>query len=201
MGLLRVVSGRWRGRRIQAGSDSDSKTLRPTADRVRTSLFDRLAPRLPGARVLDLCAGTGALGIEALSRGAAHVTFVDTSARAQELLKKNLATLEAAPAEFDLRRDDAKRSAEALGRLGNRFDVILADPPYDSRLAGHLVQSIGDLMLLEPGGWLVVEHDRREDMPATAGRLVQIDQRSYGDTRLTFYREISDADGPLSGHV
>lgn len=201
MGLLRVVAGRWRGRRIQAGPDADSKTLRPTADRVRTSLFDRLAPRLPGARVLDLCAGTGALGIEALSRGAAHVTFVDASGRAQELLKTNLAALAVADAEFTLRRDDALRSLEALDRLGERFDLILADPPYDSRLAGRLVESLGGTTLLEPGGWIVVEHDRREEPPATTGRLVRFDQKSYGDTRLTFYRETDDADGPLSGNV
>jgi 16S rRNA (guanine966-N2)-methyltransferase len=201
MGLLRVVAGRWRGRRIQAGPDGDSRTLRPTADRVRTSLFDRLTPRLPGARVLDLCAGTGALGIEALSRGAAHVTFVDASGRAQELLKTNLAALEVEAGEYTLRRDDALRSLVALDRLGERFDLLLADPPYDSRLAGRLVEALGGLTLLEPEGWIVVEHDRREELPAQAGRLVQFDQRSYGDTRLTFYRETDDADGPLSGNV
>jgi 16S rRNA (guanine966-N2)-methyltransferase len=187
MGWLRVISGQWRGRRLSAGPDRGTNTIRPTADRVRTSLFDRLSPVLPGARVLDLCAGTGALGIEALSRGAQHVTFVDRSGEAIKLLTRNLESLGLTPGEsVVIRRDDALRAIHALSRLGERFDLILVDPPYDASTAAELLGGIEGLALLEGGGQVVVEHDRRRPIPGP-GRLVREDERLFGDTTLSFY--------------
>lgn len=195
MGTLRVISGEWRGRRLKAGSGATA--LRPTADRVRTALFDRLMPLLPGARVLDLFAGTGALGIEALSRGAAHVTFVEQSAPALRLIAENLAAL-GAGAGADVRRDEATRSIGAMTRAGERFDLILADPPYGQGMAAEVVRRIDRSDLLAAGGRLVVEHDRREELPAGEKNVRHEDDRRFGDTILTYYRGRADDDGTLS---
>jgi 16S rRNA (guanine966-N2)-methyltransferase len=202
MGVLRVVAGRWRGRHLSAGSHRGVSTIRPTADRVRTSLFDRLMPVVAGARVLDLCAGTGALGIEALSRGAAHVTFVDRSSPAIRLLEGNLEALGVkGTGEATIRRDEAAHAVAALSRIGERFDLVLADPPYAGDVASSVVLAVDDHPILSPDGWLVLEHDRRAALPTTLRRIEDFDRRLYGDTCLTFYRETRDEDGPLSGDL
>jgi 16S rRNA (guanine966-N2)-methyltransferase len=186
MGELRVISGIWRGRWIKSGKDRPGGSLRPTSDRVRTSLFDRLTPDLPGARVLDLFAGTGALGIEALSRGAAHATFVEQSPGVVRLLEKNLAELDARNAA--VRNDEALHAIRTFRRTGVRFDLIVVDPPYASGLASRVTVELDLEPLLDPGGLLVVEHDRREELPPVRQALALDDERRYGDTVLTFYR-------------
>lgn len=199
MGDLRVIAGVWRGRRLKAGRQAGAALLRPTADRVRTSLFDRLAPLLPGARVLDLFAGTGALGIEALSRGAVRVTFVEQAAGALRLLEANLAALGVEDAR--VLREEAFRALGRLVRAGEKFDLILADPPYGSGLAAKLVSCLDQAPLLPAGGVLVVEHDRREDLPPAGGWLVLVDRKRYGDTILTHFRGREDAQGTVSGDI
>lgn len=186
MGELRVISGVWRGRWIKVGPEKPGGSLRPTSDRVRTSLFDRLNPELRGARVLDLFAGTGALGIEALSRGAAHATFIEQSSGVVRLLERNLAGLEAL--NVTVRCDSALHAIRAFRRTGERFDLVLVDPPYSSDLAVQVVGELDSETILEPGGLLVVEHDRRTALPPVAGRLGLEDERRYGDTILTFFR-------------
>ena len=202
MGVLRVVAGRWRGRHLSSGSGRTNLGIRPTADRVRTSLFDRLMPVLPGARVLDLCAGTAALGIEALSRGAAHVTFVERSPAAIRLIESNLALLGLLRTdEAAVRREDVRHAIASLGRARESFDLILADPPYDGGLAGEIVRALDESLIVAEEAWVVVEHDRRSGLPGVAGRLEYLDERVYGDTCLTFFRETRDEDGPLSGDL
>jgi 16S rRNA (guanine(966)-N(2))-methyltransferase RsmD len=199
VGELRVIAGVWRGRRLKAGRLTAALPLRPTADRVRTSLFDRLAPTLVGARVLDLFAGTGALGIEALSRGAAGATFIEQAAGALRLIEVNLEALGAGNARVF--REEALRGLERLVRAGEEFDLILADPPYGSGLASRVVTLVDQEPLLPVGGLLVVEHNRREDLPAPGGRLEFVDRKRYGDTALTFFRGREDAHGTVSGDV
>ncbi|MDZ4805658.1 MAG: 16S rRNA (guanine(966)-N(2))-methyltransferase RsmD [Candidatus Eisenbacteria bacterium] len=202
MGILRVVAGRWRGRHLSSGPGRSNIGIRPTADRVRTSMFDRLMPVLPDARVLDLCAGTGALGIEALSRGAAHVTFVERSPVAIRLIESNLGLLGLLRTEeVAVRREEVRHAIASLGRARESFDLILADPPYDGGLAREIVQALDESLILASGGWVVVEHDRRKGMPGVAGRLQQLDERIYGDTCLTYYRETRHEDGPISGDL
>jgi len=202
MGVLRVVAGRWRGRHLMAGSGRGQTAIRPTADRVRTSLFDKLMPILSGARVLDLCAGTGALGIEALSRGAAHVTFVDRSAPAIRLIEGNLESLGIRRSdEVEVRRDEAVHAVAAMARQGETFDLVLADPPYAGEVAQAIVLAMDDHPILAEDGWFLLEHDRRITLPKTLRTIGPFDQRQYGDTCLTFYRESRDEDGPLSGDL
>lgn len=178
---MRIVAGRWGGRRLVAPR---GRATRPTADRVREALFSALGP-LGGARVLDLFAGSGALGLEALSRGAAEATFVDSDAAAARAVRANLAALEAAEDEAEVRRADARaflRNARARGR---QYDLVFLDPPY--RRAGALAEALaGDLAaVLAPRARVVAESDRRSPL---ALPLELEAERRYGDTVIRIHR-------------
>lgn len=178
---MRVVAGRFGGRRLTAPSGD---TTRPTSDRVREALFSILGP-LDGAQVLDLFAGTGALGLEALSRGAAEVLFVEQDRRALTALRANIAALGLSPEEASVRPIDARKAAREARARGAAYDLILLDPPY--RQAAALGQQLGaDLAaLLAPGGRVVTETDRRGPMELAG--LPAADQRRYGDTVITIH--------------
>lgn len=177
---MRVIAGRLGGRRLAAPS---GRGTRPTADRVREALFSSLADRIPGATVLDLYAGSGALGIEALSRGAASATFVEADRRAAAVVARNLRDL---GLDAPLHVTTAERFAAAPS--GGPFDVVLCDPPYEVPLAAVHAR-LADLRAagaLAPGGLVVVERDRRDpglDDPAPQF-LAPARRRSYGDTVL-----------------
>ena len=170
---MRIVAGVWRGRRIRPPDDS---RVRPTADRVREAWMSIVQPRLVDARVLDLFAGSGALGLEALSRGAASATFVEVSASGVRAIRANAEFLGATEATTIL-RGDAVRYVEKLEP--GAFDVAFADPPYGHSLAAAVV----DRWLAVPFATLLgVEHAAKEAMPATA------ETRRYGSTAISFYR-------------
>src|SRR5438132_3153323 len=161
---MRVIAGSFKGHRLASPS---WEGLRPTSDKLRETLFNILAPRIAGARVLDGFAGTGALGIEALSRGAASVTFVERDRRAQELIADNLAHCGIAGG-YAIIRASIDR---ALGTFAERsFDVVLLDPPYDLEPT-RVLAAAGEVMASD--GVLVLEHARRRAAPETAGRLVR----------------------------
>lgn len=170
---MRIVAGRWRGRRIEAPS---GRSVRPTLDRVREAWMSVLQHELPGARVLDLFAGSGALGLEAISRGAAHADLVENDHRTIRVLRRNLEALDA-ESMTTLHRSDAILFVRGLG--ANSFDVAFADPPYDSRAAFH----IASLWLhCRFASTLSIEHDAREKLPDA------FDIRRYGSSAITFYR-------------
>jgi 16S rRNA (guanine966-N2)-methyltransferase len=167
---MRIVSGEFRGRRLAVPKDA---RVRPTADRVREAWMSILGPALPGARVLDLYAGSGALGLEALSRGAGAATFVELNPPSLRALEANVAALDVAQ-RVTIHRGDALRFAERLGP--GAYDVALADPPYNRDDAERLVA----LFRRTPFARILsVEHN------ADAG-LDGDDTRRYGDTALTF---------------
>lgn len=171
---MRIVAGEWRGRRIAAPRTA---LVRPTADRVREAWMSIVQGAIPGARALDLCAGSGALGLEALSRGAAFVDFVEEDARTIRVLQENLAALGAGD-RCAVHRGDAVQFAR---RLHDRapYDLCFADPPYRSGLAVGLAAC----WIAAPfASILGVEHEARETLPAGG------DTRRYGDTAITFYR-------------
>ena len=197
---MRVIAGSLRGRRLSSPSWDG---LRPTSDKLRETIFNILAPRIAGARVLDGYAGTGALGIEALSRGAALVTFIDHDRRAQALIEENLARCgivegyaiiraSVARALETLREPRASRPLETseTSETSVPFDVILLDPPYEA--TGDAVMTI-DAILAAAGdviardGILVLEHARKRRPPETAGHLVRTREVGAGDSTLTFY--------------
>jgi 16S rRNA (guanine966-N2)-methyltransferase len=182
--MLRVVAGRHRGRRLTAPRRAGT---RPTADRVREALFSILGA-LEGLRVLDLYAGSGALGIEALSRGAGQVTFVDSDPAAVRAVRANLEHIGAGGARVF--RADALSFLRGAARHGDRWDLVLCDPPY--RLAPRLGQSLGPLLapVLSPEARIVcessVKHPLRLDLPVAT-------ERRYGDTALVIH---THPDGP-----
>lgn len=188
---MRVTGGELAGRRIAVPR---SAAVRPTADRVRESLFARLGRggALEGARVADLYAGSGALGIEALSRGAAHVVFVDRAAACVAQLRRNLETLGVA-ARAEVRRGDAVATLARLAAAGARFDLVLADPPYAGGEAERLLGALAGAGVLAADGSAVVEVSRRRVPPCPAGLRLD-DTWRYGDTLVLRYR-VGPADG------
>jgi len=180
---MRVIAGKVGGRKLQAPKGMDT---RPTPDRVREALFSMLLPHMPGARVLDLYAGSGALGIEALSRGAAHVTFVEQAKGALAALQANLSALGLA----DVSSVVPAPVARALGRLGGaqqQFDIILMDPPYAQNLVPQTLQGVVEGALLAAGGILVAEHAGKSPSPAAPPPLQCMDLRRYGDVAVSVY--------------
>jgi len=182
---LRIVAGEWRGRRITVPVDG----VRPTADRVREAWLSIVRPALDGARVVDLCAGTGALGLEALSRGAAHCDFVERSAEVLKVLNKNLTAL-GAEGRSTLHRSDAIEFVESqvppAAEPSARWDVAFGDPPYREGVAVALAER----WLRAPFATIFgVEHETALTLPTPAAEsLTSSDRRVYGATTLTFYR-------------
>lgn len=178
---MRVIAGEFKGRRLEAPRWDG---LRPTSDKLRETIFNVLAPRVAGARVLDGFAGTGALGIEALSRGAAHVTFIEREPRAVRLIAANLARCGAPADRYAIIRGDFAAVAGAR-RETMRADLVLLDPPYDVKSLEEAVASAG--AVLAPGGLVVLEHAKRRESPAAAGGLGRVRVLTSGDSALSFY--------------
>ena len=175
---MRVIAGSLKGRRLKTPTWAG---VRPTSDKLRETLFNILAPRIAGARMLDGYAGTGAVGIEALSRGAAHVTFVERDRRAQSLVAENLSLCRVADGYAIIRASVAR----ALADLGaESFDIMFLDPPYDESIADVLAAA-GEH--LTPDGVLVLEHARRRTTPERPGRLHRTRDVTSGDSALAFY--------------
>ena len=170
---MRIVAGRWRGRRIKAPAGD---RVRPTADRVREAWMSIVGPWIPGARVLDLFAGSGALGLEALSRGAAVAEFVEIAPASLAVLRANVDALDAAAGAI-IHRADAMRFVHGLEP--HAFDIAFADPPYDHGAATQLAKRWLDVPFADILG---IEHRVSEDLPGEGER------RKYGDTVITFYR-------------
>ena len=178
---MRIIAGALKGRRLEA---PDWPGLRPTSDRLRETLFNVLAPWIEGARVLDGYAGTGAVGIEALSRGAAHVTFVERDRRAQQLIESNLARCAVEDRYAIIRAD----FASAARRATEPFTIIFLDPPYgakelDTALSATVPLVGGDTML-------IVEHAKRDPAPQTFEGLERTRQLVQGDSALSFFRQL-----------
>jgi 16S rRNA (guanine(966)-N(2))-methyltransferase RsmD len=183
---MRIVGGEARGRPLRAVKGAGT---RPTADRVRQSLFDLLGQRMDGLLVLDLYAGTGALALEALSRGAAKAVLIEKEPQAFDVMFMNAEELGFSP-RCTLLREDVGRELPRL--RGQQFDLIFSDPPYAMHVAQSTIANLAANHLIAPGGRVVLEMGRREEMPACPGGLNVVDERRYGDTRVVVVR----ADGP-----
>jgi len=178
---MRIVAGTWRGRTLKSPTWDG---LRPTSDRLRETLFNILGPSIQGARVLDGYAGTGAIGLEALSRGASQVTFVENDPRAVKLIETNLAALHAGgTAKPVIIRAGF---ADAVARLnGEPFDLIIVDPPYAHDAADAALDAAGSLA--GPATRLVIEHAARYPPPQARGGLRLTRTVTAGDSALSFY--------------
>jgi 16S rRNA (guanine966-N2)-methyltransferase len=187
---MRITGGTARGRNL-IGPPGKNPFLRPTTDRVREAVFDILGDLVTGATVADLYSGTGAYGLEALSRGAERVVFADNSTRAMELLTKNCQRLfpEADVHAFLL--DVSKKSG--LEKVRNRledkplFDLVFLDPPYKQGLAEKTLKLIDASEFAAPDGMVIVEEHKSVNMPESLNKLHRTDQRQYGESTISFY--------------
>ena len=199
--MLRIIAGRFRGRRLHAPA---GQATRPTGDRMKETLYNVLGDSVAGARVLDLYAGSGNLGLEALSRGAASVVFVEMATAAVAALGANAAAL-GVDRDVVVVRDDALRYLARVRAAA--FDVVLADPPYALGVEAALLAACGGVLV--PGGVLVLQHHRRwQASPAALGGWRSLRARRFGDTVIDFFvREESthggDAtqNGAVSGDI
>jgi 16S rRNA (guanine966-N2)-methyltransferase len=182
---MRVIGGKVRGRRLKVPK---SRSVRPTAARIKESLFNILPHDLSGVKVLDLFAGTGNLTIEALSRGAAEAILIDASAQSGEVIRENLRRL-GLTSRTNVWITPVSRALRLLARRGEGFDLIFLDPPYEQQLVDRTLQSIAGTGLLRQSGILVAEHSRREPIKKQYGDLELDDQRRYGSTVLSFFRK------------
>lgn len=182
--MTRILAGRAKGRRLRTPS---GLATRPTAARVRQTLFDILAPRLPGCRFLDAFAGSGGIGLEALSRGATRVVLIETAPAAVAALRENARLLAGGGGEVVVHRQDARLAIASLAASGARFDVVYLDPPYASALYEEALQAIDGAGLLAEAGVVAVEHFKKRVLPETIGALIRIRTVRVGDHTLSFY--------------
>lgn len=180
---LRIIAGEFRGRRLRT---IERPGTRPMTDRVRESLFNILAPELPGAKFLDLFAGSGAVGIEALSRGAGMATFVELDCQWSEVIETNIATFKLEDRAENLSGDVYKIVSRLAGD-GRHFDIIFIGAPYDGEHHNRAARAIVDAGILAGGGTLVVQYRKGDPLAELEG--YDLDTRSYGITSLTFARK------------
>jgi 16S rRNA (guanine966-N2)-methyltransferase len=183
---LRIIAGKYRGRNLKS---PPSLEVRPTSDRLRETLFNVLAPKIEGTRFLDLCAGSGAVGIEALSRGARDVTFVDKSRKMCALVEANLDLCRIPEDETEVvQAEAADYLARSIKRKSIPWDIVFFDPPY----AMDYLQVIGlfgqnTLELLTPDGMIVVEHHHKNGLPDEVGSIIRSRILKQGDSALSFF--------------
>ena len=177
-GRLRIVAGNWRSRLLEI---ADVPGLRPTSERVRETLFNWLAPRIEGARCLDLFAGTGALGLEALSRGATSVVFVESSRRAATVLEQNARSLDTSGAV--IRHGDALEYLKTADP--DSFDIVFLDPPFAASLLEETCKAIESSGIVVAGGLVYLEQDRTPSLPALPANWVTVKDKAAGQVRYS----------------
>jgi 16S rRNA (guanine(966)-N(2))-methyltransferase RsmD len=181
---MRVIAGALKGRRLVTPG---GRTTRPTADQVRIACLDTLMPYLADGPFLDLFAGAGGVGIEALSRGAPAAVFVEQDAHALRALRENVAAL-GLEATARVVRGDAERALLRLAEAGERFAVVFLDPPYASAATPGVLAALDAGHALAPGAVVVVQHGTKVPPAAPAGALTPWKERRFGETTLTFFR-------------
>lgn len=186
---MRIGSGELRGRRLHAPKGT---ATRPTSARLKKSLFDVLAASfdgLEGARVLDLFAGAGALGLEALSRGAARAVFVERGRKAVDVIRRNIAEL-GVEEKSELLPVDVRAALAKLAEAGESFQLVFADPPYEAGALHGVLTSLGVGGLVEDGGLVVVEHHHKQELLESYGDLTRFRLLKSGESCFTLYRRV-----------
>ena len=186
---MRIISGQWKSHKLIS---FEGEHIRPTTDRVKESLFNHIQFEVEGGLVLDLFSGTGNLGIEALSRGARHVTFVDSHPKSLEITKKNLQLLKVPSDRFSIVKSEAlsflKKQSQKLSSV-SPYDLILLDPPFTKAMAHDLLQCLASYKeLLSPsGGRIAIESARKERLEAEYGDLLRYSRKEFGDKILSWF--------------
>ncbi len=180
---MRIISGRWKSRKLIAVKGPNT---RPTSDRVKEAVFNIIRDRLDGSVVLDVFAGTGNMGFEALSRGGSRAVFVEKSKKAADTIKKNAQNLDCVPMIHIIKKDVFK-AIDDLARDSCKFDIIFMDPPYNTDIEESVLLAILNADIIDRQGIIVVEHDYRDEMPTDIEGLIKTDTRKYGNTRISLY--------------
>lgn len=180
---MRVISGSARGRTLKS---VPGKGTRPTSDRVKEAIFSMIGPYFAGGEALDLFAGTGGLGIEALSRGMDRAVFVDLEQASVDVVRSNLRST-GFEDRAEVYRNDAARALKLLARRGRAFDLVFLDPPYKMRHMDELARQMQELDMLKRGCRVVVEHAAEQHYPEHIGQLVRKKRADYGDTAVSIY--------------
>ncbi len=182
---MRIIAGKYRGRKLKSPPTLDT---RPTSDRLRETLFNILAPSIEGARFLDLCAGSGAVGIEALSRGAARASFVEQSRKMCALIEWNTSALKIDAELIEIIPADAAAFLELKAKNSSPFDLVYFDPPYAADYEA-IMKHLGDhaTELLAKEAVVIVEHHKQKDLAERFGDLHRYRELTQGDSKLSFY--------------
>ncbi|NQV04366.1 MAG: 16S rRNA (guanine(966)-N(2))-methyltransferase RsmD [Candidatus Omnitrophica bacterium] len=189
---MRIIAGKFKSRSIEM-----PKGIKPTSDKVREALFEILKGRIEGAFFLDLYCGSGAMGVEAFSRGARSVTFVDKSPGSIGVLKKNLKELGILGlSSIDIYTKDAVRALETFKAKSMLFDLVFMDPPYYKDLAKNTLIGISNYDILARNAIIVAEVYKKEELPLEAGAMKKFRTARYGDTKLEFYKNEKDSGIP-----
>jgi 16S rRNA (guanine966-N2)-methyltransferase len=180
---MRVVSGNYKGRQLKA---VPGVTTRPTTDKVKEAIFNMVGPYFDGGIALDLFAGSGGLGIEALSRGIERCIFVDREAKAIQTIHKNLEACHAVDAS-EVYRNDAERALKAIIKRELKFRLIFLDPPYKQQKLKTLINAVSENDLLQQGGFIVTEHGSDIQLPEEIHQLIQLKHETYGMSSITIF--------------
>ena len=184
---MKIIGGEFKGRRLKT---LKSVKMRPTPMRVKEALFNILSNRVIGSSFLDLYAGSGQIGVEALSRGAEEVIFIDNHPSAIRLIRTNLGFLH--PEEsLKIPRNNVLKAIDNLSKEKKRFDIIFLDPPYESRLVKNTLQALAKSDILKTTTLVIAEHHKSLNLDREINSLIQIRQERYGDTVLTFYQKVN----------
>lgn len=185
---MRVVSGSAKGRPLKSVPGMGT---RPTTDKVKEAIFSMIGPYFEGGTVLDLFAGTGSLGIEALSRGMEHAVFIDLEPKSIETIRANLKATRL-EAQGEVFRNDAERALKVLAKRGVLVDLVFLDPPYRLTNADDLLQQMHEKSLLQDDATIVIEHDSKYEYPDEFGLFICIRKALYGESAITIYEYRSD---------
>ena len=183
-GVVRIIGGIYRGRRLRA---VEGLSVRPTSDRLRETLFNVLAPRIGGSRFLDVCAGSGAVGLEALSRGASEATFIDNSRRACSVIEANIQAL-AVKREATVINRDAVAALKRLAEESKQFDIAFLDPPYASEIYTPVMHRLATAGLLSPDSIVIVEHRAKAPPENEYDELKLFRELKQGESAFAFYK-------------
>lgn len=181
---MRIIAGRWKGHPLVSFK---ADHIRPTTDRVKETLFNMIQFEIEGARVLDLFCGTGNLGLEALSRGAGHVLFVEKHPKSLQITRDNLTKLKAEKTEYELQAQDVIRFLKTYE--GEPFNLIFADPPFTEAMAHEVMEAADKSAAFGPSTLMMIESARRERIDEEYPSLLRSDAREFGDKILSFYRK------------
>lgn len=181
---MRVISGTAKGRSLKAVPGTST---RPTTDKVKEAIFSMIGPYFDGGQVLDLFAGTGGLGIEALSRGMDKAVFIDIEKKSIDTIQYNVEVARLKD-QVEIYRTDAARALKVLAKRAEKFQLVFLDPPYRMKGIAELMTTMEEQAIVEPDATIVVEHDAKDVLLETIGGFKQLRRADYGDTAVTIFK-------------